>query len=75
MLKICKRCRLLRLKILSAVGDREISLYVIVHTFLHCLPPITVSLIFFPCLLYCVLGSYLAYLKNDSRIVESESRY
>ena len=42
-LKICKRCRLLRLKILSAVGDREISLYVIVHTFMHCLPPITVS--------------------------------
>jgi hypothetical protein len=43
MLKMFKRCRLLRLKILSAVGDREISLHVIVHTFMHCLPPITVS--------------------------------
>ena len=42
-LYIFKRCRLLRLKILSSVGDREISLYVIVHTFMHCLPPITVS--------------------------------
>jgi hypothetical protein len=41
MLKIFKRCRLLRLKILSAIGDREVSLYVIVHTFMHCLPPIT----------------------------------
>ncbi len=54
MLKICKRCRQLRLKILSAVGNKEISLYVIVHTFMHCLPPITISLIFF--LVYCTVA-------------------
>ncbi len=63
MLKIFKRCRLLRLQILSAVGDMEISLYVIVHTFMHCLPPITVSRV------------YIRIRKTTPHIVESESRY
>ena len=53
MHKICKHTRRQRLKILSAVGEGEISLYVIVHTFMHCLPPITVSLIFF--LVFCTV--------------------
>jgi hypothetical protein len=63
MLKIFKRCRLLCLKFLSSVGDREISLYVIVHTFIHCLPPITVS------------GGDIPIRKATPGIVESESRY
>ena len=50
-------------KILSAVGYREISLYVIVHTFMHCLPPITVS------------RGDIRIRKTTPRFVESESRY